>query len=165
MHIDTGMRILCEFQLQKKVLRKISCNLLVPELGCLYSGNKFFMKFGHSKFSHRENSQENAGSIILMLKNSSSLYLMISCLQRSQNFLGSCVTFLKTTCLHVSFTAYENFYKLSKNALSSQMPSTFFASDMSEIRNQIIIHISTYTLVHSSIITYMGDHFLVIFCP
>ena len=53
------------------------------------------------------------------LKNSSSLYLMISCLQRSQNFLGSCVAFLKTTCLHVSFTAYESFYKLSKNALSS----------------------------------------------
>ena len=37
----------------------------------------------------------------------------------SQYFLDSCATFLKTTCLHVSFTAYENFYKLTKNVLSS----------------------------------------------
>ena len=39
------------------------------------------------------------------------------------------------------------------------MASTFFVSEMSEIRNQTIKDISTYTLVHSSIITYMGDHF------
>ena len=31
----------------------------------------------------------------------------------------SYATFQKTTCLHVSFAAYENFYKLTKNALSS----------------------------------------------
>ena len=98
-------------------------------------------------------------------KNSSSLYLMISCLQRSQNFLGSCVAFLKIACLHASFTAYENFYKHSKNALSYQLLSTCSPSEVSEIRNPTIKHISTYTLVHSSIITYMGDHFLVIFCP
>ena len=105
------------------------------------------------------------GTFKMMLKNSSSLLLLISCLQRSQNYLGSCVTFLKTICLHVSFTAYENFYKLSKNALSSQMLSTFSPSEVSEITNATIKHISTNTLVHSSIITYMGDHFLVIFCP
>ena len=27
--------------------------------------------------------------------------------------------FLNIVCLHVSFTAYDNFYKLTKNALSS----------------------------------------------
>ena len=44
-----------------------------------------------------------------LLKNSSSHFWMISCLQRSQNYLGSCVTFLKTTCSHVSFTAMRTF--------------------------------------------------------
>ena len=73
--------------------------------------------------------------------------------------------FSKSTCLHVSITAYENSYKQTKNALSSQMASSFFVSEMSEIRNPTIKHISTYTLVHSSIITYMGDHFLVILSP
>ena len=82
---------------------------------------------------------------------------MMSELQRSQYLFDSCATFLKTTCLHVSFTAYENFYKLTKKVLSSQMASTFSASEMSEIRNPTVKHISTYTLVHSSIITYMGD--------
>ena len=41
------------------------------------------------------------------------------------------------------------------------MASTFFVSEMSEIGNLTIKHVSTYTLVHSSIITYMGDYFLV----
>ena len=54
-----------------------------------------------------------------LLKNSSSLFSMISCLERTQNFLGSCVAFLKTTCLHVSFAAHENFYKLYRNTVSS----------------------------------------------
>ena len=53
------------------------------------------------------------------LKNSSSLNLMISYLQRSQYLFDSCSTLLKTMCLHVSFTAYENFSKLTKNVLSS----------------------------------------------
>ena len=68
------------------------------------------------------------------------------------------MTFLKIACLHVSFTAYENFYRLSKNALSSHLLSTFSPSEVSEIRNSTIKHISTYTLVHSYISTYMGDH-------
>ena len=90
---------------------------------------------------------------------------MISYLQRSQYLSDSCATLLKTTCLHVSFTAYENIFKLTKNVLSSQMATTFFVSEMPEIRNPTVKHISTYTLVHSSITTYMGDHFLVILCP
>ena len=77
----------------------------------------------------------------------------------------SCATFLKTTCLHVSFTAYENIYKLTKSGLSPQIVSTFFVSEMSETRNPTTKHISTYALVHSSITIYMGDHFLVILCP
>ena len=80
---------------------------------------------------------------------------MISSLQRSQTFLALFVAFLKIACLHVSFAAYENFYKLSKNALSSQLLSTFSPSEVSDIRNPTIKHISTYTLVHSFIITYM----------
>ena len=91
-------------------------------------------------------------------------FSMISSFQRSQTVLALFVAFLKTACLHVSFAAYENFYKLSKNALSSQLLSNFSTSEVSEIRNPTFKHISTYTLVHSSIITYMGDHFLVIFC-
>ena len=100
-----------------------------------------------------------------LLKNPSSLFLFISSSQRSLTLLALFVTFLKIACLHVSFTAYENFYELSKNALTSHLLSTFSPSEVSEIRNSTIQHISTYTLVHPSISTYMGDHFLVIFCP
>ena len=100
-----------------------------------------------------------------VLNNSCSLNSMISYLQRPHNLFDSCANLLKAVCLHVSFTAYENFYKLTRNVLSSQMASTFIVSEMSEIRNPTIKHISTYTLVYSYIITYMGDHFLVILCP
>ena len=79
--------------------------------------------------------------------------------------LGSVSDFPKIACLHVPFTVYKNFYRLSKNALSSHLLSTFSLSVVSEIRNSTIKHRCTYTLVHSSISTYMGDHFLVIFCP
>ena len=78
-------------------------------------------------------------------------FSMISSLQRSQTFLALFVAFLKIACLHVSFTAHENFYKLTKNTLSSQLLSTFSPSELSEFRNPTIKHISTYTLVHSSI--------------
>ena len=77
-------------------------------------------------------------------------FSMIFSLRRSQTFLALFVAFLKIACLHVSFTAYENFYKLTKNALSSQLLSTFSPSEVSESRNATIKHISTYTLVHSS---------------
>ena len=82
---------------------------------------------------------------------------MISCLQRSQYLFDSWATLLKTTCLHVSFTAYENFSKQTKNVLSSQMASTLFVSEMSEIRNPTIKHISTYPLVVHSEPHYSGD--------
>ena len=90
---------------------------------------------------------------------------MISSHLRSSTLLALPVAFLKIACLHESFTAYENFYRLSKNALSSELLSTFSPSEVSGIRNSTIKHISTYTLAHLSIITYMGDHFLLIFCP
>ena len=102
-----------------------------------------------------------------MLKTSSSLLTMISCLQRSQNFLGSHVASLKIAYLHVSFAAYENFYKLSKNALSSQLLSTFSPTEVSEIRkpnNQTYIHLYTGSLIHNYIYgrSLSGDHLSII---
>ena len=47
-------------------------------------------------------------------------FSMISSLLRSSTLLDLPVAFLKIACLHESFTAYENFYRLSKNALSSE---------------------------------------------
>ena len=70
---------------------------------------------------------------------------------------------LKMVCLHVSFTAYENFYKLSKMyCLLVWLFSTFQPSEISEKRDPTIKHISTYTLISSSISTYVIDLFLVI---
>ena len=105
-----------------------------------------------------------------VLKNSSSLLLLISSFQRSLTLLALFVTFLKISCLHVSFTAYENFYKLSKNVVSSCLLSTFCPSEVSEIRNSTIKHISIYSLVHSSICTYgrslSGDLLsIIMLCP
>ena len=52
---------------------------------------------------------------INVLKNSSSLSFLISSSQGILNAaLVSWILLLKNACLHVSFTAYENFYKLSK---------------------------------------------------
>ena len=83
---------------------------------------------------------------INMLKNSSSLLLLISSFQRSLTLLALFVTILKIACLHVSFTAYENFYKLSKNVASSCLLSTFSPSEVSKIRNSTIKHISRFIL-------------------
>ena len=69
---------------------------------------------------------------------------------------------LKITCLHVSFTAYENFYKLFKMYCLVIWFSTFQPSEVSENRDPTIKHISTYTLISSSISTYVMDLFLVI---
>ena len=69
---------------------------------------------------------------------------------------------LKITCLHVSFTAYENFYKLFKIPCLLIWFSTFQPSEVSENRDPTIKHISTYTLISSSISTYVMDLFLVI---
>ena len=80
------------------------------------------------------------------------------------NSLGSFVVFPEVACSHVSFTAYENFYKLSKMHCLLILFSTFFPSEVSENRNFTIKHISTYTLFCPSISTYVVDHFLVISC-
>ena len=48
----------------------------------------------------------------VLLKNSSSLFSGSPTLRGSSVLLTLLVSFLKITCLHVSFTAYENFYKL-----------------------------------------------------
>ena len=69
---------------------------------------------------------------------------------------------LKISCLHVSFTAYENFYKLSKMYCLLVLTFHFPIIRISEYRNPTIKHICTYTLISSSIGTYMTDLFLVI---
>ena len=71
--------------------------------------------------------------------------------------------FLKIACLHVSFTAYENFYKLSKKHCLLVLTFHFPIFRMSECRNPTIKHIFTYTLVSPFINTYVADLFLVIF--
>ena len=101
----------------------------------------------------------------IVLKNSSSPFILISSSQRSLLLLALLLSFLKIACLHVSFTAYDNFYKLSKMHCLLILFSTFLPSEVSEIRNSTIKHISTYTLFHPSISTYVVDHFLVISCP
>ena len=91
-----------------------------------------------------------------------SLFL-ISCYQGTLNSSWlSWYLILKIACLHVSFTAYENFYKLSKMYCLLIWFSTFQPSEVSENRDPTIKHISTYTLISSSISTYVIDLFLVI---
>ena len=78
-------------------------------------------------------------------------FSLISSLQRSLTLLALLVTFLKIGCLHVSFTAYENSYRLSENALSSHLLSTFFPSEVSEnqkLNNQTYIHLYTGSFIH-----------------
>ena len=95
------------------------------------------------------------------VENSSSRFYLISC---SQGILNSSRLLLlsspKIACLHVSFTAYGNFYKLSKMHCHLILTFLFLILRMSECRNPTIKHISTYTLVSSSITTYVTDLFL-----
>ena len=107
---------------------------------------------------------DEAHAISCEEKNSRSPFILISSLQRCTTLLTLVLSFLKTACLHVSFTAYENFYKLSKMNCLLILFSTFSPSEVSENRNPTIKHISTYTLFHPSISTYVVDHFLVISC-
>ena len=69
---------------------------------------------------------------------------------------------LKIACLHVSFTAYENFYKLSKMHCLLVLTFHFPIFRMSECRNPTIKHIFTYTLISTFRSTYVTDLFLVI---
>ena len=95
------------------------------------------------------------------VENSSSRFYLISC---SQGILNSSRLLLlsspKIACLHVSFTAYENFYKLSKMHCHLVLTFLFLILRMSEYRNPTIKHISTYTLVSSSITIHVTDLFL-----
>ena len=82
-------------------------------------------------------------------------------LRGSLTLLGSpVISSPKIACLHVSFTAYENFYKLSKMHCHLVLTFHFLILRMSEYRNPTIKHISTYTLVSSCITTYVIDLFL-----
>ena len=98
---------------------------------------------------------------LFMLKIPVLYCFQISC---SQGILNSSRLLLlsspKIACLHVSFTAYENFYKLSKIHCHLVLTFPFLILRMSEYRNSTIKHISTYTLVSSSITTYVTDLFL-----
>ena len=143
-------------------------NLIMNEYACYGKGHPIHSSgwiewFKNSVDDRSVQVMVNRGSVPLMampcpsfaevalLKNSCSLFLLISSFQRSLTLLAHFVSFLMIACLHVSFTAYENFYKLSENAMSSCLLSTFSPSEVSEIRNSTIKHISTYALVHSSI--------------
>ena len=89
-----------------------------------------------------------------------SLFLM-SCSQGILNAtLLSWLLLLKITCLHVSFTAYENFYKISKMYCHLVLTFHFPIFRMSECRNPTIKHIFTYTLISPFISTYVIDLFL-----
>ena len=98
-----------------------------------------------------------------LLKNSSSLSSQSPALRGSSALLTLLVSFLKIACLHVSFTAYENFYKLSKMHCLLVLTFHFSIFRMSECRNPTIKHIFTYTLISPFIGTYVTDLFLVIF--
>ena len=90
-------------------------------------------------------------------------FFLISCSQGILNVSWlSWSLLLKIPCLYVSFTAYENFYKLSKMYCHLILTFHFPIFRMSEYRNPTIQHISTCTLISSSISTYMTDLFLVI---
>ena len=89
-----------------------------------------------------------------------SLFL-ISCSQGILNAsLLSWFLLLKNGCLHVSFTAYGNFYKLSKMYCHLVFTFHFPIFRMSECRNPTIKHIFTYTLISPFINTYVTDLFL-----
>ena len=65
MHVDTGIKFSMNFS-HGTIYWDNSSNFIGTSIGMpVYSGNKLFRKFGHSKFGHTENSQENAGSILL----------------------------------------------------------------------------------------------------
>ena len=108
-----------------------------------------------NNFLDSANMAMNMESAMKLAEDVENLLLMIgliSFLQRSRcSYLLLCFPFYRVACLHVSFTAYEYFNKLSKSALSFRMVSSFRKS---ETRNPTITHVFTCTLVHSSKNTY-----------
>ena len=91
-----------------------------------------------------------------------SLFLISCCPEILNSIWLSWYLLLKIACLHVPFTAHENFYKRSKMHCLLIWFSTFQPSEVSENRDPTIKHISTYTLISSSINAYVTDLFLVI---
>ena len=91
-----------------------------------------------------------------------SLFLISCCPEILNSSWLSWYLVLKVACLHVSFTAYENFFKLSKMRCLFVWFSTFQPSKVSENRYPTIKHTSSYTLISSSISTYVIDFLLVI---
>ena len=64
-HIGMGIKFPINFSC-KKITRKFPVIFVGTGIGMhIYSGNKIFKISGCLKFSHTENSQENAGSILL----------------------------------------------------------------------------------------------------
>ena len=86
-----------------------------------------------------------------------SLFLISCCPEILNSSWLSWYLLLKIACLHVSFTAYENFYKLSKMHCLLIWFLTFQLSEVSDNRDPTIKHISTCTLISSSISTYVID--------
>ena len=105
----------------------------------------------------------NTGHIMDDVEKLQFALFLISCSQGSSALLILLVSFLNIACLHVSFTAYENFYKLSKMHCFLVLTFHFPIFPMSECRNPTIKHIFTYTLVSPFIRKYVTDLFLVIF--
>ena len=75
-----------------------------------------------------------------------------------QYYFLSWFLLLKMACLHVSFTAYENFYKLSKMHCLLVLTFHFPIFRMSVCRNPTINHIFTY--IDFSIHKYICDRSL-----
>ena len=91
-------------------------------------------------------------SIIACVEKLQFSLLWISCSQGILNASWlSWYLILKIACLHVSFTAYENFYKLSKMYCLLVLTFHFPIIRISEYRNPTIKHICTYTLISLSI--------------
>ena len=96
-----------------------------------------------------------------------SLFSISSCPEILNFIWLSWYLLLKIACLHVSFTAYENFYKLSRNALSSRL--VFHFPTIRSIRkqrsiNQTYIHLYTDHIIHNYICdrSLSGDPFHIV---
>ena len=112
-----------------------------------------------NKKGHKNSSKDD---VTIVEKLQFSLFLISWCPEILKSSWLSWYLLLKIACLHVSFTAYDNFYKLSKIHCLLVWFSTFQPSEVSENRDPTIKHTSTYTLISSSISTYVIDLFLVI---
>ena len=127
-------------------------NLSTPKTLLLFSRLRYSF---YTSSKHTELFQIFKWTFINMLKNSSSPFLLISSSEGSITLLALLLFFLKIACLHVSFTTYENFYKISKMHCLLALFSTFFPPEVPETRNSTFRHIATYTLFHPSISTYI----------